>query len=180
MLLRQEDFWLACDGELVLVFQADTMLCRGAETSVEDFKDCDYVGAPFRPGVSPEGYDQGNSICQDDFDKMATDANLSIPARVGGDGGFSLRRRSGMSRVIRERRDGHSFRTWHEDIFFSYPCDAVSLRLPPEEIARKFSVETGYFHPAPFGFHKPRAYRTQEELSELAHACPELVLMLDA
>ena len=180
MLLKQEDFWLACDGELVLVFQADTMLCRGAETRLEDFEGYDYVGAPFRPGVCPEGHDKDKSMCQDDFDKMAAHANLSIPAGVGGNGGLSLRRRSKMLQVIRECKDGHPFRTWNEDIFYSYPCDAVPLRFPPEGIARKFSLETGHFHPAPFGFHKPWAYRTEEELSELALACPELVLMLDS
>jgi len=52
MLLKDENFWLACDGELVLVFQADTMLCRGADTALQAFEDFDYVGAPFRPGLS--------------------------------------------------------------------------------------------------------------------------------
>ena len=43
--------------------------------------------------------------------------------------------------VLRKCKEKHPFRTWNEDIFYSYPCDAVSLRFPPEEIARKFSVE---------------------------------------
>ena len=36
------------------------------------------------------------------------------------------------------------FKTWQEDIFFSYPCAAAaSPSLPPEPIARLFSLETG-------------------------------------
>mmetsp|Transcript_28082 Transcript_28082/g.45197 ORF Transcript_28082/g.45197 Transcript_28082/m.45197 type:complete len:323 (+) Transcript_28082:136-1104(+) len=178
MLLKDEDFWFACDGELVLVFQADTMLCSGADMRLEDFLDYDYVGAPFRPGVCPVGHDKDRSMCQDDFDKMARHANLSIPfSGVGGNGGFSLRRRSKMIEVIRKCQQ-HPFLTWNEDIFFSYPCEGVSMRLPPEKLSRKFSVETGSFHAAPFGIHKVWAYRTDDEMAQLATACPELLLMI--
>jgi hypothetical protein len=35
-------------------------------------------------GACPPGHDKGRSMCQDDFDKMAIHANLSIPVGVGG------------------------------------------------------------------------------------------------
>jgi len=178
MLLKTENFWLACDGEMVLLFQGDTMLCRGADVALEAFAEFDYVGAPFRPGVCPPGHDKERSMCQDDFDKMAANANLSIPIRgVGGNGGLSFRRRSKMLEIVR-RCKHHPFRTWNEDIFFSYPCNDVTVHFPPEEVARKFSVETGLFHPAPFGIHKAWAYRSHDEMAQLAVTCPELLLLM--
>ena len=169
MLLKDEDFWLACDGELVLIFQADTMLCRGAELGLEAFCEYDYVGAPFQPGECPPGHDKDRSMCQDDFDKMARHANLSVPAYgVGGNGGLSLRRRSKMLEMVRVCASAHPFRTWNEDIFFSFPCDDIAVHLPPEHLARKFSVETGRFHARPFGIHKVWAYKSDEELAQVS------------
>jgi hypothetical protein len=168
MLLKDEDFWLACDGELVLIFQADTMLCRGADLGLEAFSEYDYVGAPFQPGECPPGHDKDRSMCQDDFDKMALHANLSIPAGgVGGNGGLSLRRRAKMLEIVRTCAPHHPFRTWNEDMFFSFPCEDVAVRFPPEEVARKFSVETGLFYARPFGVHKVWAYKSDEELAQV-------------
>ena len=38
----------------------------------------DYIGAPFLPGECPSGHDKDRSMCQDDFDKMATHAGLKV------------------------------------------------------------------------------------------------------
>ncbi|EKX33215.1 hypothetical protein GUITHDRAFT_148085 [Guillardia theta CCMP2712] len=143
MLLKDEKFWWACDGEWVLIFQADSILCLGSDARLDEFMLYDYIGAPFLPGECPSGHDKDRSMCQDDFDKMATHAGLKIPEGVGGNGGFSLRRRSKMIEMCQTCGSSHPFYSWNEDIFFSYPCDNVTLRLPSEPVARRFSVETG-------------------------------------
>ncbi|KAJ1488814.1 hypothetical protein T484DRAFT_1938402 [Baffinella frigidus] len=178
-LLMDERFWLACEGEMVLVFQSDSMLCAGAEFALEAFQDLDYVGAPFYPGGAfPPGHEAHGSLPQGSFDEMAVEALLPIPiGGVGGNGGFSLRRRSKMLQVLRECKEHHPFRTWNEDIFFSYPCAAVAVRFPAENVARSFSVETGHFHAAPFGLHKAWVYQTEGHIAELEGACPELPLL---
>lgn len=110
-----ERFWLACEGEMVLVFQSDSMLCAGAEFALEAFQDLDYVGAPFYPGGAfPPGHEAHGSLPQGSFDEMAVEALLPIPiGGVGGNGGFSLRRRSKMLQVLRECKEHHPFRTWY-------------------------------------------------------------------
>mmetsp|Transcript_11154 Transcript_11154/g.17535 ORF Transcript_11154/g.17535 Transcript_11154/m.17535 type:complete len:131 (-) Transcript_11154:188-580(-) len=119
------------------------MLCSGHTNGLESFLQYDYIGAPFLPGDCPPGHDKDRSMCQSDFDKMALAEDLELPDGVGGNGGLSLRRRSKMLEFI-EKCPNHPFVTWNEDIFYSYPCRNVTLALPPEPVARTFSVETGH------------------------------------
>eukprot|EP00960_Hanusia_phi_P043857 756307-Hanusia_phi.AAC.9 len=219
MLLKKENFWWACDGEWVLIFQvrpawprflltqaqSDTLLCLGSNIRLDEFMVYDYVGAPFLPGECPSLHDKERSMCQNDFDRMAAHEGLQVPAPsphvesrlLEDSSGRGRQRRAVAEEEVQNDRnvpgkqgdveDGrmttwqkcgslHPFYLWQEDIFFSYPCDNVTLRFPPEPVGVRRC--TGLFNSAPFGIHKVWFYRNESELLQLLQACRELLLLI--
>lgn len=43
-LLLGNDFWEKCHGDLILIFQTDSMLCKDSKYKISDFENHDYIG----------------------------------------------------------------------------------------------------------------------------------------
>lgn len=154
-LLISCSFWDALETEHVLIFQSDSRFCNNSGYSIDFFlqKGFDWLGAPWRAGAHWDP--------------------LGVAHSLVGNGGFSLRRRSSMSRccVPRQRR-------WqeNEDTHFVRCLDELGAPSAPVELAEKFAAET-YFRGdtvrAPFGVHKTYAYVNGENRTLLHRLCPE-------
>jgi hypothetical protein len=125
-------FWENIPQEHILIFQSDSVLLDG---KLDQFLSYDYVGAPWS-------------------DYMVH--LIKLPTSVG-NGGLSLRRKSGMLRAINSKfpmsrkMDGYP-----EDLYFAYRRRQL-LNIPSAEVAIQFSVE-GKFYESPRGYHKPWIY----------------------
>lgn len=140
LLLTSRDFWEKIDGEHILIFQTDSCMCSNASNKIEDFLKYDYVGAPW-------GH---------------------IPNSNGGNGGFSLRKKSKMLEIIKN----HVYNNLPEDVYFSNHCK----NLPSRDVSKKFSVE-GIYYDAPVGVHKPWALMkkmSKKDLMRFRQKCPEI------
>ncbi|KAJ3166101.1 hypothetical protein HDU88_003648 [Geranomyces variabilis] len=124
--LTQNSTWhlLPEPAEHIFFFQLDAMICSNSDQSVDDYLHFDYVGAPWP----------------------------HAPQLRGGNGGFSMRRKSRLLRCLRHR-------TWHrgedsEDVFYSYCLssfpDAV---MPSFQQQKEFAIER-VDSPRYLGLHK--------------------------
>lgn len=105
--------------EMFLVIQTDSLICRQGKDLLEKFMKYDYVGAPWK------GRD------------------------AVGNGGFSLRRKSMMLKILAKCDTGNH----NEDGFFSGGCDGARPKKPTPEEAKEFSIETMNSSKS-FGIHK--------------------------
>ena len=137
LLLTSRSFWESMPYENVLVFQSDTVILQG---NLKAFLDYDYVGAPWNKNFKW----------------------LRSPDRhVTGNGGLSLRRKSGMLKAI----SAFPYTGHNEDGYFCLKCKSV-LNIAPPEIAMKFSVETVPYE-FPVGIHKCWRYMSREYMVKL-------------
>jgi hypothetical protein len=112
-----------------IVFQPDGMLCGPTSAAALDaFAPYSYVGAPWPWEVAKN-------------DKA-----------TGGNGGFSLRNKSIILRIVAEF--GGSWNNEFEDGWFGSKVERVGGALPPPAVAGTWATETMYTVP-PLGFHKP-------------------------
>lgn len=145
LLLTSREFWNSINGEHILIFQTDSCMCSNASNKIEDFLKYDYVGAPW-------GH---------------------IPNSNGGNGGFSLRKKSKMLEII----NNHAYNNLPEDLYFSNHCK----NLPSREVSKKFSVE-GIYYDAPIGVHKPWALLnkiSKNDLAQFRQKCPAISTIFD-
>jgi hypothetical protein len=138
-IMTSSEFWKTCSGEHVLLFQTDSVLCERASTSVSEFLQYDFVGAPwldmfpscpsqFRGNIFPENFCQGN-------------------------GGISMRSRSIMIRVT----EAFEWKTNmpNEDSYFTSRTHLVGGVAASVDVAQSFSVETvPYSEGVPFAVHR--------------------------
>ena len=126
-ILRTVDFWNNFNGEYILLYQEDSFLFHG---NIQPFLKYDYIGAPW-------------------FKKQDDNSNHV------GNGGFSLRRKTAMIRVIKENKSitiGNYTRKYMkttklncvpEDVYFSKCLIDYNLGLVADyDTALKFSQET--------------------------------------
>ena len=143
-------FYEKIETETFLVFQTDTLISDKYASTIYDFLEYDYVGAPWR--------------FDNDYNSV-------------GNGGLSLRKKSKMLEMI--NKGGYlneNGELYNEDIFFSDTFgnkNNFSLYKPSFEVASKFSVET-YFTDNSFGLHNPWCHLKPEYLNQLKHLFPEL------
>ena len=127
----------AIPTERYLIFQPDGVLCGPTPASaLAVFDGADYIGAPW--------------------------ANQPVEARpvytdpaafVGGNGGFSLRTKSVILRVLEKYAAEWTSDSW-EDSFFSHRVERVGGRLPSHALASSFSIEAVPYHGPVLGVHK--------------------------
>ena len=139
LLLTSSNFWNNIDGEHILIFQTDSCMCSKSINKIEDFLKYDYVGAPWKDPNYPNN---------------------------GGNGGFSLRKKSKMLEII----TNHKYNNENEDLYFS----KYSNNLPSRELLKSFSVETLLYNSTPIGIHKPWDWLNKNELNKLKESCPEI------
>ncbi|KAI8591921.1 hypothetical protein BDZ88DRAFT_449606 [Geranomyces variabilis] len=125
----------------------DAMICSNSDQSVDDYLHFDYVGAPWP----------------------------HAPQLRGGNGGFSMRRKSRLLRCLRHR-------TWHrgedsEDVFYSYCLssfpDAV---MPSFQQQKEFAIER-LDSPRYLGLHKPAG---GVKVATHLDFCPEAAMLFRA
>ena len=115
-LLTSPNFWNQVQGEKVLLFQIDSMMCSNSRHTIDEFLQYDYVGAPWDPSWFSFGNEQ-----------------------LVGNGGFSLRTRSKILALLEKKPYNGS---QPEDVWFSKNLRLVDGKIPPVDIAKKFAVET--------------------------------------
>ncbi len=171
-LSKSEEFWNSIDGDLLLKFECDTMLCPNSEYKLSQFEVYDFIGGYWGTQLYPldEPYPKykPNSPIKDEVLPM--------------NGALSLRKKEVMIDIIRNHLNEYqsSGKTYADDYFFSEYIDN-----PITKDVLTFSIDNGYIEPlnmkAPFGVHKPwgttpakghgRAY---EKIKEV---CPEVEIL---
>jgi hypothetical protein len=148
-LLKTRKFWEWCPREYILVFQTDSIIFSASPHSINDFLQYSYIGAPWHV------------------------FNL-----LGGNGGFSLRRKSAMLQVIDQCHSTES----QEDMWYSAclmqmaAAGSKSVKIPSKEEGKLFSVETIYYD-KPFAIHAAWKWLSWDETKRLFQYCPELLLV---
>ena len=133
-IMLSENFWNSVEGETILYFECDSMLCPNSEYKISDFEHFDYIG----------GY-WGNNI---------PDLNTEYTWVMNG--GFSLRKKQYLLDCIKYKRADYLKHGGNEceDYFFSACLD----KKPLVSEVLSFSIDNGYVAPVvgvPFGLHKP-------------------------
>jgi len=127
------------DTEMFLVVQTDSLICKEGKSIINEFLQYDYVGAPWK----------GRNAL--------------------GNGGFSLRRKSVMLKVLEKCPTLNH----NEDGFFSGGCEGAIPSKPTPEKAEEFSIETIYNEARGksfFGIHKPWG-QLPEKMDKLDSMC---------
>lgn len=138
-LMTTPEFWSMINGDIVLFFDAESLLCSNR---VERFVEYDYIGSPWASGKS------------------------FSPFFHVGDGGLSLRRKHTIKSIASENDRRNMI--VREDVFFSLHLSLSEDQhtLPSFETARDFSVECVYC-PKPFGLHRPWACLPTDRIHDL-------------
>ena len=124
-IFKSNHFYDLIDGEYFLIFQMDTLLRKPIP---DKFFKYSYVGAPWRKDLH----------------------HVKMAGEVG-NGGFSLRNKRDMMKIIQDVAIDWSL---NEDVYFSNGCDLLKLTKPTSEEAKEFSVES-IFYEDPVGMHAP-------------------------
>ncbi len=141
----------------VLIFQSDSILCSNSPLKVDDFLQYDFVGAPIDPQYG-EGYN----------------------------GGLSLRNRSMILEIIhnsdwrdefdkaenKQKQDVEFEDQWFYSKMKELPARGrPAARLPSEEVAKTFSVETVWYD-KPLGYHQVQRWQP-DKMDQVDNWCPE-------
>ena len=161
-LLRTEKFYDNIDGDLLLKFECDSILCPNSEYKISQFEKYDYIG----------GYWGSDLYSLDDLYPRSKPMN----------GGLSLRNKNVMVDLIKKYFDDYlaSEKTWSEDYFFS---EYIEKPLTRDVIT--FSIDNGYISPlemkAPFGLHKPWGTTPSKghgvAYQDIKKVCPEVIVL---
>lgn len=133
-------------AERVLLFQADSILCSKSQDLVENYLEYDYAGAPIA-----SQYGQGYN------------------------GGLSIRNPRLFLEIVKETdflTSGQSF----EDQFFYGKLKEKNAKMPTEDIAKRFSVETIYYE-TPLGYHQPQRWQAKN-MDAIEAWCPEVKMLI--
>jgi len=132
LLRLSEDFWGNIKQEHLYIFEADSLLIQGS-SCFDRFLHLDYIGAPWP-------------------------SNFNVP--WGGNGGFTLRRKSANLAAVRSGEMKMliyhmHYNSWYrsEDINIVKQMRQMGFRLASVEEGQQFSVETQDYT-SPCGFHK--------------------------
>lgn len=129
--------------EVFLIAQTDSMINPARAKDLEKFTTYDYVGAPWPWEHLPVG-----------------------------NGGFSIRRKSVLLKVLDKFGP---LQGPFEDHFFCSALQRLGANLPTKEVAREFAVEQ-LFHPNPIAFHKVWDHMPTR-FDDLAAVCPGLKVL---
>ena len=134
-LFTSKRFWSLCEGEMILIFQTDSMLCPNSEYKVEDFEHFDYIGGYWGNVLDP----------------------LDINYTRVMNGGLSLRKKSFMLDIIENQLQSYLENGGNpcEDYFVSH----CLKNKPTVKEVLSFCIDNGYMYPindkAPFALHNP-------------------------
>jgi len=129
-LLVSPGFWKRLHCNRVLIFQSDTVFCRGSSVKLEEFAAFPYIG-----GQTPQ---MGGGL-----------------GRIHINGGFSLRSRPAMLQCIEHAtKEGLQNTGMGEDEIYS---QCPHLKQPPLKLVDRFAIDNALKMPTimPLGVHKP-------------------------
>jgi hypothetical protein len=149
--LLDKDFIKSIPTETFLVFQTDSMINPNNKHIIDRFMKYDYVGAPWKIGSGPTG--EGGV----------------------GNGGFSLRKRSKMLDILKNRKNSENHPV--ENVVYHKGIKDLNLNVPSAEEAREFSIEQVY-HPVAFALHKAWLNLNEEENEKLKRDFPGLEMLI--
>jgi len=147
-LFRSPEFWRMVDGENVLIFHSNTVVCSGRDHELSDFIDWDWIGAPW------------------------IWARTDTPYVYGGNGAISLRRKSVMLEITEAAKKNNEKLDANEDMWFVKRLVARGFKAAPKEVAMQFSVEE-IFYPRPFAVSYAMRTLSQENRLKVLENCPE-------
>ena len=146
------NFWNNIDGDLLLKFECDTMLCPNSKHKISDFEKFDFIGGYW-------GTQLYNPI-DSPYPKLKPGGDYHAPYRgpqvLPMNGALSIRKKQTMIDIVKNEFDSYitSGKPYEDDYFFS---EFVNKPTTREVIS--FSIDNGYISPlngeAPFGVHKP-------------------------
>lgn len=149
-------FWEEMPFENILIFQIDSVLLDGDLT---EFLEYDYVGSPWdKDNMNLQLYFSEPTILNKGSHGFSSKKQKN---HITGNGGLSLRRKSGMIR-------GLQVRPWKyipEDQFFSLKRSGI-VNVAPPEVSTNFGTESIY-NPTTKGYHKPWWYLTEDEMKSI-------------
>jgi len=133
-LMVSKEFWKQIEGETILYFETDCIICYNSEYLIEDFEKFDFIGG-FWGSKIPDLDREYNWIMN---------------------GGLSLRKKSFLLDSIKYKHQDYLKRGGNpcEDYFFSSCIE----NKPLVRDVLSFSIDNGYVAPQvgiPFGLHKP-------------------------
>lgn len=191
----------------VLLFQADSVLCGASGRAVEDYLGWDFVGAPVAPAYGV-GYNGGLSlrnprllleVLRDPGNDFARDSGLgAVEGAVGGAGegrGEVAAREEGGGQGQSQEKDKEKEEekeqkeennnpppkpSWmkFEDQWFYMKLKERGAKLPDQDVARTFSVETVYYE-KPLGYHQPFRWLNAQQKKQAMEWCPEIGMLQD-
>lgn len=150
----------------LLMFQPDSILCSKATVAVDDFLEWDYIGAPVDPRYvsgdrpNPRRYNGGLCI-----------RNPRLFLDISRQFNFSADLHSGPIEVdlpLHHRFEDHWFMYRLQEM----PELLAQTKLPPDDVAGRFSVET-LFYDEPLGYHQPHRWQA-DRYDEIVKWCPEV------
>lgn len=134
-IMLSKELWESVEGETILYFECDSILCPNSEYKVSDFEHFDYIG----------GY----------WGKDLYKLDEKYPVVMNG--GISIRKKQFMLDIIENEWDSYIKNGGNpcEDYFVS----ACVKNRPTTKQVITFSIDCGYIEPlggkAPFAVHKP-------------------------
>lgn len=160
-LFKKQEFWDQVDAENIVVFQTDAVLCAGSPWSIADFEQYGYVGCA--------------------YDGVAGPNTHWAPHAFWGVGGLSFRKKSLMTRCIRELAHApHD----PEDVFYSdclqrFGTPDGPYRVPDPRTLSRFCSQNTFLEPS-FGAHRLHDMMDRRQLPRFVEFCPAASPILDA
>ncbi|KAH7364703.1 hypothetical protein BKA65DRAFT_473014 [Rhexocercosporidium sp. MPI-PUGE-AT-0058] len=142
-------------AEHLLVWQPDSIFCANAPTTLNDFLQWDWIGAPW-----------------------------SKTATYGGNGGLSLRKVSKIMDVLREKTRGHGDGALEDLWMVQRLHELEESVMPGANISKTFSVESVWderplgYHIGWLGVHHEQIWDDQSQVDHIMEYCPEVKMIL--
>jgi hypothetical protein len=141
----------------VLIFQSDSILCSSSSLKVDDFLQYDFIGAPIDPAYG-EGYNGGLSL-----------RNRSMVLDIIHDSDW----RNEFDNAENKQEQSVEFEDqWLYKKMKQLPDRGrPAARLPSQEVAKTFSVETVWYD-KPLGYHQIQRWQSGK-MDQVDRWCPE-------
>lgn len=169
-------------ADRVLLFQADSILCAKSAARVDDFADWDLVGAPIAPQFGV-GYNGGLSLRNPKLMlELTRDPEVNTfeaHLRAYQAAQDQIKATEGEEKADEEAKKTPSWDKFEDQWFYhALQTHRPDAKLPPQEVARTFSVETMWYD-TPLGYHQPFRWLTDFQKKKVLEYCPEVALLQD-
>lgn len=144
--VKSMEFWKHINGQHLLIFQTDSMLCSNSPYTLEDFESFSFIGA-------------------------RTPWDFKLP---GGNGGLSVRDVNLSKECVMDLESGklNKLKKYGEDGFFARCAKKKGAKLPVILDKDRFAAQN-YFTQASFGGHQVSAQLSGSDLERFYQYCPE-------